>query len=167
MGRAGLRGGVTKRPPRAKRKRVEIPDEQPRWTYHVGLPDRSGLARYTHLIRGPEDLDETMPRHKGRRDPIHWKKISQDTSHWKSKILEFFDAHEGPATWNTIAVTITGTTADIWMDDVPDRALWELVEEFALAWACELGCVWFLPVRFINSEPDPLHRWADDGGFVP
>jgi hypothetical protein len=139
------------------------PHERPRWTYHFGLPDRSGAAKYRHLIRGPFEVAETMGRGAGKRDPLHWKKTASVDA-FRHRIAELF-SDDAPRTFNTICVELTGTTADVWFEKPIDEALWSLVEDLALVWAEEFGAVWFLPAGCLGpAEVDPLHRWADDGG---
>lgn len=140
-----------------------LPKARPRWTYHFGLPDRSGMAKYLHLARSPYDLEETKARGAGKREADHWKR-TDSVETFRQRIADLFQDGE-PRTFNTICVELTGTTADVWFEKAPDAALWSLVEDLALVWAQELGAVWFLPASCLGpAEVDPLARWADDGG---
>lgn len=136
------------------------PEARPTWQYHTGLPDRSGLAKYTHLIMWAGDPEETLGRGFGRnvdrksngkpagRKPDHWKHtFSVDV--YKQKIMELMKDGE-PRTFNCICVQITGTNAHVWFEKEPDLALWSLVEEGRLCWACELGTTFFLDSSFVE-----------------
>lgn len=131
------------------------------WTYHFGVPNRSGAQIYVHLIRWKHDPDETLARgftggidDRGRipngRAPNHWRH-TQPVDVWKERILHLL--HDGePRTFNRICVELTGTTADVWHTKEPDEALWALCEEELVAWACEEGCVFWLRSDFVKRD---------------
>lgn len=126
------------------------PDEgRPIWVYHFGLPDRSGTFKYIHLIRSKHDPDETMARGSKARDPLHWKKTAS-VDEYKLAIMKLMSDGE-PRTFNAICVELTKTTADVWLDKEPDKALWSLVEERKLVWACELGATFFLDANALEK----------------
>ena len=122
--------------------------ETPEWTYHRGMPNRRGLRKFTHLIRSPYDPDETMARGKANRDPTHWQKTA-DAVTWSRRIARLMrDAR--PRTFNAICVELTGTNGDVWHTKPQDLALWSLVRQGRLAWACEEGAVFFCDSSFVN-----------------
>ncbi len=113
-----------------------------RWTYRCGTPDRSGLARYTHLIRWGWDTDETMARGAGKRDSQHWRRAGS-VEHFVEAIRTLMrDGHA--RTFHRMCVELTGTSADVWFEKQPDLALWRLVEVGELWWTCEEGATFFL-----------------------
>lgn len=136
------------------------PEERLTWDYHTGLPDRSGMAKYTHLIMWEGDPEETLGRGKhgredaderglsGGRDSTHWRK-THSVDVYKQKITELMSDGE-PRTFNRICVEITGTNGNVWFEKEPDLALWALVEEKKLCWACELGAIFFLDSFFVE-----------------
>lgn len=123
------------------------------WEYHFGMPDRDGLGRYTHLIMSKLDPEETMLRGSKVRDPNHWRK-TYSVEEWQERILHHLRDGE-PRTFNAICVELTGTTANIWMDEPPDQALWSLCEENLIAWSCNLGAVFWLRSDFVTRGAPP------------
>lgn len=120
------------------------------WTYYFGLPDRSGAARYTHLVRWNGDPPETKARGGGLR-PAGWQKRLGGAEEWAAEIDALL-ADGRPRTFNAIAVQLTGTTADVVVDEAPDQGLWLLVERGRVAWACEERAVFFLRADFVALE---------------
>lgn len=116
-------------------------------SYYRGMPDRSGLRRYMHLVRLPAvEPPETMGRGAGQRDSTHWTRVLGDSSEaWAEKIAKLMADGE-PRTFNAICIELTGTTADVWFDKPPDMGLWDLVREGKLAWTNET------PILFIDSR---------------
>lgn len=135
------------------------------WSYHRGLPDRTTdpMSRYTHLIRWYGDPEESLGRGFGRdidrkpngkhagRGVDHWKHTFS-VEEYKKKILKLMKDGE-PRTFNCICVVLTGTTADVWFEKQPDIALWQLVEEKALAWTNGDGATFFIDTNFVNWDP--------------
>lgn len=131
---------------------------RPTWTYHRGLPDRTGSSVYTHLIRSKYDPKETMARGRleydeegnviGGRDPLHWKK-TKSVEEFKKGILDLFADGE-PRTFNAICIELTGATSDVWLDKPIDQALWALVKDHSLAWANGDGAIFFIDSKFVN-----------------
>lgn len=131
---------------------LEATAERPVWNYQRGLPDRSGMFRYTHLIQSKYDPDETMGRGRDR-DPLHWKKIA-GVEHFEQAIASLMADGE-PRTFNAICVQITGTNGNVWFEKAPDQALWILVEKGLLAWTCTEGATFFLDSSRVE--------WGDQG----
>lgn len=121
------------------------------WTYQRGMPDRSGLAQFTHLIMWKHDPKETMGRGAGKRDSQHWKKTLKNiqVEDWVEKILALMSDGE-PRTFNCICIQLTGTHGSVWAFKAPDEALWFCVRIGRLAWACEEGCVFFCDASKID-----------------
>lgn len=130
------------------------------WTYHRGLPDRSGLSRYTHLIRSKYDPEETMARGRLKydeagnvvsgRDPTHWKSDKQRSVPVFMAEIRKLLSDGNPRTFNRICVELTGTTADVMLEKPIDEALWELVAEKSIAWSNSEGAVFFTNTEFVN-----------------
>ncbi len=131
----------------------------PTWEYHLGMPERSGTAKYVHLIMWTGDPPETMGRGKGKqeldenicsegRSSTHWKR-THSAEVYKEKIMSLMSDGE-PRTFNRICVEITGTNGNVWFEKEPDIALWSLVEEGRLAWACELKATFFIDSTFVE-----------------
>lgn len=126
----------------------------PDWTYHRGMPDRTGAARYTHLIRWRFDPRETMARGKGARDaglrlPGAAKRAGGTVTDSRARILDLLSDGE-PRTFHCIAVQLTGQDASALMGSPLEVALWSLVEDETVAWACEDGATFFLPSTFVE-----------------
>lgn len=128
----------------------------PTWTYHAGMPDRSGLAVYTHLIRSKYDgVRESRAARQKRlgvtEAAMSWKQLEKvPVAAWAEKI-EALTRDGAPRTFNAITLALTRheMTADVAPDNL-DAALWLLVERGVLWWACEEGAVFFLQRAFIN-----------------
>jgi hypothetical protein len=118
-----------------------------RVTYCRGLPDRSGTAHYTHLIRSPHDPPETKARGAKARETgdreIGYAKRLGTVDEWCTRILALL-ADGRPRTWNAIAVTLIGCTGDVLMGSAPERALWRLCEREEIAWTQEAPIEWTL-----------------------
>lgn len=112
--------------------------------FHLGLPDRSGMLAYVHLIRADGEPDETMARGGGKRRPGWWKKIGE-AKHWAAAI-EALMADSKPRTFNTICVQLVGTTANVLFESELDVGLWMLVEQQRLAWSAEA------PILFVHRS---------------
>jgi hypothetical protein len=120
------------------------------WEYHTGLPDRSGMARYTVLIRAPWDPPR-RPREVRQAAMGHeaaavewrtWRKASAEQ--WCERIVAHLADGE-PRTLNRIAVELVDATADV-VGATAQAGLWLAVER-GLAWwtACA-------PVHFIHRS---------------
>jgi hypothetical protein len=101
------------------------------------LPDRSGIYAYTTLIRGDDD-PERKPRPPGGqldKTPHHSiaRRLILDI---KEEILAHMQ--DGiPRTMNRIGVELWDKTADILFQTNVERAMWQLVEDEALAFTME------------------------------
>ncbi len=122
------------------------------WTYHFGMPDRSGTSVYTHLIQAPRfDPKPTMKHGSKERDPLHWKKANKDPEHFAKLIDALFDDGK-PRTFNGISIELTGTEASVWLHSALDEGLWLLVARERLAWANEEEAVFFLRADYIERH---------------
>lgn len=116
--------------PKPKRAKGELPAtadrEAPaeRWTTG-GNVDRSGAAKYVHLMRAPDDPDKLdAPRGGGKRDPIAWRKCNQTTAaEWSRRIVALLDDGR-PRTFNAICLELVARTADVMFEQTLDRGLW-------------------------------------------
>lgn len=132
--------------------------EHPVWTYYCGLPDRSGLTEYTHLIRHPSDGTRESRAARQKRlgvaeAAMNWKQLEKvPTKDWCAAIDTLMEDGE-PRTFNgiTLALTRNEMTADVAPDKLDD-ALWVLVEKKILWWACEDGAVFFLHENFVSRD---------------
>lgn len=112
-----------------------------RWDYCRGMPDRSGLARFTHLIRAPGyDPPDTTPRGfegggNAKRTKCHELASSGTPEQWCTRIVEHYEDGE-PRTWNRTTLELVGLTADaVHGSDRPiERGLWLAVERELIAW---------------------------------
>lgn len=94
------------------------------WTTGESV-DRSGAARYVHLMRSPDDPDKLdAPRGGGKRDPIAWRKCNRTTpAEWSRRIVELL-ADGRPRTFNAICLELVARTADVMFEQTLDRGLW-------------------------------------------
>lgn len=133
------------------------PDEGPaRWTYHRGMPERSGGAAYLHLVRWRHDPPETVARGAaarsgGARAPGSSKRAGGTVDAARAAIAALLEDGE-PRTFNCIAVQLVGLTADAVTDSPLEVALWAMVEDGTVAWACEDGCVFWTLARCVVWE---------------
>lgn len=95
--------------------------------------DRTGMARYTHIVRAADDPERTdiraLPEHLRDRQAA-WRNRIKETppATYKPLILALL-ADGLPRTFNQIGVELLDKTADNLLDLPPDKALWELVHE--------------------------------------
>ena len=93
--------------------------------------DRSGLARYTHLIHSAEDFP-MQSRRERTCGPLGWRSDFDKSTKpkWKKAIWDLL-ADRVPRTFNHIMLELTHGThlADVAFKRAPDFALWELVAE--------------------------------------
>lgn len=125
------------------------------WTYHRGLPDRTGMAAYLHLVRGPHDPRETKARGAaaraaGERKPS-WQKRMGTAEEWCERIVAVFADGRGPRTFNALCVQLTGTTADVVFGSAIDEGLWL---------ACERGLIAWTPTRPVYWIDAASVKWA-------
>lgn len=97
------------------------------------LPDRSGLAAFTILIRAKDDPERSDPRALPEA-------LRDRTARWRGRIkslpidackeaIAALLADGTPRTFNRIGVELWDKTADLLLDLPPELALWELVAE--------------------------------------
>lgn len=97
------------------------------------LPDRSGMSAYVVLIRSPDD-PKRAPRQKGSDKAPHLTLRKQPVTKWRDAIAALLD--DGRArTFNAICLELSGLTADICFDEVPEHALWSLVSDSRLTYS--------------------------------
>lgn len=110
--------------------------------------DRSGLARYTHLVRSPDDPKETVKRGRGNADVAPHLTIKKTvTVEAATASIRRLMADGAPRTFNRICVELTGRCADVLFEGPYDVALWKLVEEDALVLSSKIA-----PIRFRLAE---------------
>lgn len=120
------------------------------WSYHTGLPDRSGLAQYTVLIRAPGDPErrsrETRQAAMGHEGAAvewrTWRKASAEE--WRARIVAHL-ADGIPRTLNRIAVELVDATADV-VGDTAEAGLWLAVERGEVWWTSTA------PIHFLHSN---------------
>ena len=121
-------------------------EEAPGWWRTV--PERTGLAGYPVLIRAEDDPDETIKR-GGGADSSAWKdvrKVSADE--WLTRIA--MTLSDGvPRTFNRLAVELTGHTANTFLGEPIEDALWLGVESGVLEY-CPVA-----PIRFRLCAAEP------------
>lgn len=119
--------------------------------WFVGVPERPAAARFTHLIRDPENDPKRAPRHGKGHTPTGWKKLeSLSVSEWAARIFELLEDGT-PRTFNRIALELSGFTGDVAFESALDRGLWLLVEQERLEWTGQA------PIRF-RAGCGPLER---------
>ena len=98
------------------------------------LPDRDGMSAYVIMIRDAHD-PAPPPKaalHSDRDKAPHLTLRTQSVCSAAFRLL----VNDGAArTFNAMCVTIAGLTADICAGEVPEAALWSLVEEGAVAFS--------------------------------
>ena len=125
-------------------------DAAERPTCQRGLPDRSGMAQYIVLIRGPGDPERRSREDRRRADAAgattSWRKLVKlSASEWAARIV----AHLGdgvPRTFNRIMVELADVTADVVAGKSPEKGLWLAVKDGLIAWTAAA------PVYFIAEE---------------
>jgi len=130
----------------ANARQVEIPEAR---VYHCCTPvSHAGMAKYCHLVWGPDD-PKRSPRPKGGRDDKqpHLTNAKTSRGEWALRIEALMEDGE-PRTFNRICVELLDQEASIGFEGPLDEALWGLVEQGRLAHTMEV------PVYFIISEAD-------------
>jgi hypothetical protein len=103
-------------------------EPEPKFVRGVAV-DRSGINRYIHIVRGPDDPTRS-PRPKGglkdRAPHRTFKKMPVD----KAKELLLSLLSDGrPRTFNAMTIELFDLGADTLMGSPVDRALWKLVAD--------------------------------------
>src|SRR5688572_5332625 len=101
---------------------------RPTWVTGA-VVDRSGAAAYTVLSRGPNDPERSPRLGGGRGDKAPHRTLRKGSL---AVLREAIAAHLGdgePRTFNRITVELLDLTADICFDELPEQALWSLVDE--------------------------------------
>lgn len=121
------------------------------WTGAV--PDLSGSACYIIMIRAPGDPEcPPKPKNHAERDKApHLTLRKQEMADWKRAIAQLLG--DGAArTFNSVCVTLCGLTADICGGEVPEEALWSLVEGGTVEHTAEAPILFRL-VKRVAEEP--------------
>lgn len=126
------------------------------WTYHCGLPDRSGIAQYTHMIQWGWDPPETRARgaearEDGARD-AGWQKRAATVDEARAAIVGLLSKDAIPRTFNCMTIQLYGSRASGFGGSSVEKALWALVAESRLWWACEEGAVFFALAEHIVPD---------------
>lgn len=134
---------------------VDGPRPKP-WTYHRGLPDRSGAAKYLHLVMWAHDPTETRARGEearktNARGPDWQTKVAIEEQA-RAAILDLLASDHEPRTFNCLTMQLFGSGASGFIDTPTEAALWGLVEEGRLWWACEEDCVFFALAEDIDPD---------------
>jgi hypothetical protein len=112
--------------------------------YTDELVNRSGPARYVHLIRFASDPQRSRA---AKRDPFAWRKLDeQSPEEWAARIV----AHLGDGqarTFNRIMVELTNFTADVAFDSNADSGLWRAVERTLVVHTLEAPIFFRLAAR--------------------
>lgn len=120
------------------------------WSYFTGLPDRSGPAQYTVLIRAPWD-PERRPREVRQAEMGKeaaavawqaWRKAPPEE--WRARIVAHL-ADGVPRTFNRIAVELVDASADV-VGDTAEAGLWLAVERGEIWWTNEA------PIHFVHRD---------------
>lgn len=126
----------------------DAPPTDDAWSYYTGLPDRSGLARYTVLIRAPGD-PERRPREARQAAmgkeaaAVEWRAWrAASAEEWRARIVAHL-ADGNPRTFNRIAVELVDATADV-VGDTAQAGLWLAVERGEVWWTSDA------PVHFLH-----------------
>lgn len=97
------------------------------------IPDREGASAFIIMIRGEGDPQppKKAARHSDRDKAPHLTLRKQSVSQWRERICAVLS--DGVArTFNAMCVTIAGLTADICGGEIPEDALWSLVQDGAV-----------------------------------
>lgn len=121
--------------------------------------DRTGIARYVHLIRGAHDPERSPRPPGGRRDRQPHLTLSQvAVGTCETHILDLL-ADGTPRTFNAIGVELLDHTADTLLDSPYDLALWRLVANDQLEHTLEAPILFRRPVaptQTSRRNPDIL-----------
>jgi len=125
---------------------VTSPTPSDEW--RVELPERSGAARYTHLIRAADD-PKRISRSERKGNETRWRlDMRGSAEQWEDEMLVLLGDGR-PRTFNRIVLELTDGryTADVAFEGAPDTALWQLVERGSLEYRAQA------PVLFRLSGP--------------
>jgi hypothetical protein len=101
--------------------------------YVVGVRvDRSGIARYLHLIRDPNDPDRSPRPVGGRADRAPHRTLAKLSVDAAGEEMLRLLADGRPRTFNAIGVELLDHTADTLHGSPYEKALWELTARGAL-----------------------------------
>ena len=102
------------------------------------LPDRTGINAYIimHRDAGDPAPPPKAALHSDRDKAPHRTLRTQSVASWRDAFRALTaDGHA--RTFNAMCVTIAGLTADICAGEVPEAALWSLVEEGVIAFTAQ------------------------------
>lgn len=97
-----------------------------------GRIDRSGMAKYVHLVRAPGDPSSTPNGERERDYTARWLRDLkvQDPFPWRGRIVGALTlAGERPLSFQAICVRLINRDADACHETPLEEALWSLVED--------------------------------------
>ena len=119
-------------------------------SWFEGVPDRSGVAKYTHCLRSPFDPDRLSraQRHREGGGFEAWRSdLGGEPRQWAARIVRHLRSLRDSRTFNGLVLELTGYqyTADVALDEAPDHGLWLAVERGLVYWSndAEPGVVRF------------------------
>jgi hypothetical protein len=127
--------------------------------WSTGLPDLSGLAKYTVALRHPADppMLTREERHAGGGGYQEWESALREPSdaielrrhvrQWAARIVRLIRARGCSMTFHGCCVDLTGGRwgGDTGLGRPAERGLWLAVERGALLWANVGGVIRFAP----------------------
>jgi hypothetical protein len=121
-----------------------------------GVPiDRTGTARYIHIIRAPEDPERTPRPPGGRLDRAPHLTLDEIPVERCAEMILALFADGAPRTFNAISVELFDHTADMTLDSPLDRALWQLVAQTRLEHTLTAP-IRFRPIcEILDDDPQP------------
>lgn len=133
--------------PRARNTAAALPLEVVPPCWHTGVvPDRSGMGRFTEMIRSPTDPDrQARSTYTPAVAAQRWKKElglraadkgKIDPRDWCDRIVELMKDGE-PRTLNAISVLLVDLCADATAGSILGESLWSLVEARMFEHTCE------------------------------
>lgn len=144
----------------AEWERVKAAREKDPKAWWRRLPDRSGMASYTIMIRAPGDPERAPRPKKMADDPGHslrWKNLNKvSPDEWRRDIVKLLSDGKS-RTFNAIAVTLAGTTADIASGKNLEEGLWKAVENRQVEFTPE-SPVLFRKTRGVRIFDDPAKK---------
>lgn len=89
--------------------------------------DRTGVSRYVHLIRAPDDPVRSPRPKGGQADRFPHRTLGEIPVERCADMILALLADGAPRTFNAICIELFDKTADIALGSPFDRALWRLV----------------------------------------
>lgn len=134
------------------------PDERGTWTYRRGMPDRAGVAKYLHLVMWKHDPKESRARGAEARKTgargVDWQSKVATEEQARASIVALLESDRQPRTFNCMCMQLHGSGASGFLETPTEAALWGLVAEGRLWWACEEDCVFFALAEHIEIDAE-------------